>query len=588
MYFAAGGYISVSTFSVGYVPVDQTLNENGSRIKAWLPGVDWNPSPNTVRAFVILPSRHLARLLYACGAHVTFVHTQFNYRRLVGAKGEAAVRPPSATAARFRVEVIEDGMSLSMPQHDVAALADAVGHNCPGPFRDLLRKLADEERAGAPPVTCVVADTAMAFAATAAREAGMADAVFFTASACGLLGYSQFHELFRRGLLPLKDGSCLTNGYLDTPLDWVPGMKNMRLRDMPTFCHTTDADDTLVNEIIGQMKSAVGSKAIILNTFYELESDVVDALAAIFPPVYTVGPLAQVIASSGAANDGLDAMDISIWQEDPRCLTWLDGKPDKSVVYVNFGSVAVMTAEQTREFALGLATCGYPFLWVKRPDMVNGDEVALPEAFRDELQRGGGLVVPWCPQPAVLKHAAVGLFVTHCGWNSLLEAVVAGLPVLAWPVFAEQTTNCRQVLECWRNGMALPGKVESGAVSGLVREMMSGELGKEKRAKAAEWRAAAEAAAVEGGSSLRSVARLVNDVLLLGNKTFETAHEAARAYDASTGHLAPPLRLVTDEDRRIQHRRERRLLIAEADEYAMAEWRQHFPEDVAAENDFWV
>ncbi|XP_044442903.1 cyanohydrin beta-glucosyltransferase-like [Triticum aestivum] len=387
----------------------------------------------------VAPLMQLARLLYARGAHLTFVHTQFNYRRLLRAKGEAAVRPPSTAAARFRVEVIEDGMSLSMPQHEVAALADAVGRNCPGPFRDLLRKLAAWE----PPVTCVVADTAMAFAATAAREAGVADALFFTASACGLVGYSQFKELLRRGLIPLEDGSCLTNGYLDTPLDWVPGMQqHMRLRDMPTFCRTTDADDTLVNEIIGQMKSAVGSKAIILNTFYELEKDVVDALAAIFPPpVYTVGPLAQVIASSAAAaDDGLDAMDISIWQEDARCLAWLDGKPDKSVVYVNFGSVAVMTAEQTREFALGLATCGFPFLWVKRPDIVDGDDVAaLPEAFRDELERGGGLVVPWCPQPAVLKHAAAGLFVTHCGWNSLLEAVVAGLPVLAWPSIRQKT-----------------------------------------------------------------------------------------------------------------------------------------------------
>ncbi|KAF7105271.1 hypothetical protein CFC21_106100 [Triticum aestivum] len=470
----------------------------------------------------VAPLMQLARLLHARGARITFVHTHFNYRRLLRAKGEAAVRPPPAAAARFRVEVIDDGTSLSVPQHDVAALADAVGRNCPGPFRGLLRKLADEERAGAPPVTCVVADTAMAFAATAAREAGVADALFFTASACGLLGYSQFEELLKRGLLPLEDGSCLTNGYLDTPLDWVPGMQqHMRLRDMPTFCRITDANDTMVSEIMGQMKSAAGSKAIILNTFYELESDVVDALATIFPPpVYTVGPLAQVIASSSAAaNDGLDAMDISIWQEDARCLAWLDGKPDKSVVYVNFGSVAVMTAEQTREFALGLATCGFPFLWVKRPDIVDGDDVAaLPEVFRDELERGGGLVVPWCPQPAVLKHAAAGLFVTHCGWNSLLESVVAGLPVLAWPVFAEQTTNCRQVLECWRNGLDLPEEVESGAVSRLVREMMAGELGKEKRAKAAEWRAAAEAAAMEGGSSLRSVDRLVNDVLLLGNK----------------------------------------------------------------------
>lgn len=453
----------------------------------------------------VAPLMQLAGLLHAGGAHVTFVHTQFNYGRLLRAKGEAAVR----SSPGFSVEVIDDGLSLSVPQHDVAALVDAVGRNCLDPFRALLTRLAED--AGVPPVTCVVADTIMTFAATAAREAGIPDVAFFTASACGLMGYLQYGELIKRGLVPLKDASCLT-----TPLDWVPGMKKMRLKDMPSFSHTTDADDTMVAVRIEQVKSAVASKAIILNTFYELEKDVVDALAAVFPPVYTVGPLAQVLASSSSVT-AADDMDISIWQEDAQCLAWLDSKKadNSSVVYFNLGSVAVMTAAQTREFALGLATCGFPFLWVRRPDVVDGQEVDLPEKFLAEVARGAGLVVPWCPQAAVLKHAAVGLFVTHCGWNSLLEAAVAGLPVLGWPVFAEQTTNCRQVCECWRNGAELPREVEHGAVSGLVREMMEGELGKEKRAKAAEWKAAAEAATAEGGTSRCSLERLVDDVLQL-------------------------------------------------------------------------
>ncbi|TVU27323.1 hypothetical protein EJB05_29925, partial [Eragrostis curvula] len=476
----------------------------------------------------VAPLMQLARLLHARGAHVTFVHTQFNYRRLLHAKGEAAVRPTSAPG--FRVEVIDDGLPLSVPQHDVAALVDAVRRNCLDPFRALIRRLADESEEGAvPPVTCVVADVVMTFAPAAAREAGVPEAQFFTASACGLMGYFQYEELIRRGLVPLKDASCLTNGYLDTPLDWVPGIKHMRLKDMPAFCRTTDPDDVMLAVTLEQMRSAVGSKAIILNTFYEFEKDVVDALAAFFPPVYTVGPLAEVIVSSSAhpadntdAAGGLGAIDISIWQEDKQCLLWLDGKADGSVVYVNFGSVAVMTAAQTREFALGLATCGAQFLWVKRPDVVDGGEEAtsppLPTAFLDAVARGDGLVVPWCPQAAVLKHAAVGLFVTHCGWNSLLEAAVAGLPVLGWPVFAEQTTNCRQVCECWGNGAALPEQVESGAVAGMVREMMAGELGKEKRGRAAEWKATAEAATMKGGSSWRDVERLVQDVLLAGSK----------------------------------------------------------------------
>ncbi|EER90516.1 cyanohydrin beta-glucosyltransferase [Sorghum bicolor] len=468
----------------------------------------------------VAPLMQLARLLHARGARVTFVYTQYNYRRLLRAKGEAAVRPPATSSARFRIEVIDDGLSLSVPQNDVGGLVDSLRKNCLHPFRALLRRLGQEvEGQDAPPVTCVVGDVVMTFAAAAAREAGIPEVQFFTASACGLLGYLHYGELVERGLVPFRDASLLADDdYLDTPLEWVPGMSHMRLRDMPTFCRTTDPDDVMVSATLQQMESAAGSKALILNTLYELEKDVVDALAAFFPPIYTVGPLAEVIASSDSASAGLAAMDISIWQEDTRCLSWLDGKPAGSVVYVNFGSMAVMTAAQAREFALGLASCGSPFLWVKRPDVVEGEEVLLPEALLDEVARGRGLVVPWCPQAAVLKHAAVGLFVSHCGWNSLLEATAAGQPVLAWPCHGEQTTNCRQLCEVWGNGAQLPREVESGAVARLVREMMVGDLGKEKRAKAAEWKAAAEAAARKGGASWRNVERVVNDLLLVGGK----------------------------------------------------------------------
>ncbi|KAL6861862.1 hypothetical protein ACP4OV_017562 [Aristida adscensionis] len=457
----------------------------------------------------------LARLLRARGAVVTFVHTRFNYRRLLRAKGEAALRP--AAAPGFRVEVIDDGLPLSVPQHDVAALVAAVRRNCLDPFRALLARLAGEvEEDGAPPVTCVVADVVMTFAprppgrpASRRRSSSRRPRAASWATSSSTSSSSVASSL-SICTMPHKRA-------LGQPLEWVPGMKHLRLKDIPSFCRTTDADDTMVAVTLEQMKSAAGSKAIILNTFYEIEKDVVDALAAFFPPLYTVGPLASVAPAAGD-DAGLGAVDISIWQADERCLPWLDGKAAGSVVYVNFGSVSVTTAAQTRELALGLARCGSPFLWVKRPDAVDGEEAALPAAFMDAVARGAGMVAPWCPQAAVLRHAAVALFVTHCGWNSLLEAVAAGVPALGWPVFADQTTNCRQVCECWGNGAELPGEVEGDAVARLVKEMMAGELGKEKREKAAEWKAAAEAATMEGGSSWRSVERLLDDVLLVGSK----------------------------------------------------------------------
>jgi UDP:flavonoid glycosyltransferase YjiC (YdhE family) len=120
-----------------------------------------------------------------------------------------------------------------------------------------------------------------------------------------------------------------------------------------------------------------------------------------------------------------NTQNLNIFEEHKECLTWLDSKAPNSVVYVNFGSVANMSLEQTKEFGWGLAKCGIDFLWVVRPNIVKGKNVVLDENLL-EATKERGLVVPWCPQEMVLKHPALGLFVTHAGWNSLLEAIVGG------------------------------------------------------------------------------------------------------------------------------------------------------------------
>jgi cyanohydrin beta-glucosyltransferase len=229
-----------------------------------------------------------------------------------------------------------------------------------------------------------------------------------------------------------------TDGTLDIPLDWVPGMKGMRLTDMPTFCRTTDADDWLLHFHVHQMRVVSSSKAVILNTFYDIEKDVVDALAKLLPPVYTVGPLSSIVAALSESGDTLGASDASLLQEDTKCMTWLDGKAAGSVVYVSFGSHGNMGGMMLPEFAAALERCESPYLWVLRPDMAADVEVGEH-----------GLVVSCCAQEVELRHPAVGLFVSQCGWNSILESVDAGVPVLGCPVISEQTTNCRQVSMSW-------------------------------------------------------------------------------------------------------------------------------------------
>ncbi|KAA8536451.1 hypothetical protein F0562_028929 [Nyssa sinensis] len=180
------------------------------------------------------------------------------------------------------------------------------------------------------------------------------------------------------------------------------------------------------------------------------------------------------------------------------CLDWLDKREPGSVVYVNYGSLIVMTPQQLREFAWGLANSKYAFLWVIRPDLVNGGTEIISKDYVEEIE-DRGLILDWCPQERVLQHPAVGGFLTHCGWNSTLESICEGVPMICWPFFAEQQTNCFYLCNKWGVGMEIDTDARREKVEGLVRELMEGEKGKEMREKAMEWRKRADSATKPGG-----------------------------------------------------------------------------------------
>jgi hypothetical protein len=302
---------------------------------------------------------------------------------------------------------------------------------------------------------------------------------------------------------------------MDMPVDWAPGMsKHMRLKDFPTFLRTTDPDDVLMTFQLREVERSESAAAVIVNSFDDLERPALDAMRAIMPVLYTIGPLASVAEQAAGP---VDAISSNLWREDAACLPWLDGREPRSVVYVNYGSVTVMTGEELAEFAWGLAGSGHDFLWVVRPDVVRGGAgtasaaAALPPGFA-EATRGRGLLVSWCDQEAVLRHGAVGLFLTHSGWNSTMESLSAGVPMLCWPFFAEQQTNCRYKCTEWGVGMEVGDDVRREAVAARIREAMDGgEKGREMARRAAEWKDAAARAAVE---SLANLDSLIDDVLL--------------------------------------------------------------------------
>ncbi|KAJ0098249.1 hypothetical protein Patl1_28212 [Pistacia atlantica] len=459
------------------------------------------------------PMFQLAKLLHSKGFQITFVNTEFNHSRLVRSTGEDTLKG----LPDFRFETIPDGLPPSDRDatQDVPSLSDSTRKTCLAPFVELITKLNDSPEV--PKVTCIICDGVMTFGIKAGEILGLPVVSFWTASVCGFVGYLQYTELIKRGIVPFKDERFLSDGTLDTPVDWIPGVDHMRLKDLPNFMRVTDVNDIMFDFLKTEALNCLKSSAIIFNTFDEFEAQALDLIAPNSPNIYTIGPL-PLLSRHLPENDYFRSFRSSLWKEDTECLKWLDKREPNSVVYVNYGSVTMMTDQHLKEFAWGLANTKKPFLWVVRPDVVKGSDNSadLLEDFFEEI-KDRALVVSWCPQDKVLSHPSIGVFLTHCGWNSTLESVCGGVPVICWPFFAEQQTNCRYACTTWGMGMEVNEDVKRDDIKALVKEMMDGKKGKKMRQKAEEWKKKAEEATDIGGKSYNDFNRLIKEALHHGN-----------------------------------------------------------------------
>jgi len=295
-------------------------------------------------------------------------------------------------------------------------------------------------------------------------------------------------------------------------VDWIPGLKNFRLKDILDYIRTTDPNDIMVEFFFEIADRFNRDSTIILNTYNELESDVINALSSIFPSLYPIGPLPSLLNQTPQIHQ-LDSLGSNLWKEDTQCLEWLESKEPESVVYVNFGSITVMTPYRLLEFAWGLANSKKSFLWIIRPDLVIGGSVILSSEFTNEIS-DRGLIASWCPQEKVLNHLSIGGFLTHCGWNSTSESICAGVPMLCWPFFADQPTNCRFICNEWDIGMEIDTNVKREELAKLINELMSGEKGKKMRQNAMELKKMAKENTRPGGCSYMNLDKVIKEVLL--------------------------------------------------------------------------
>ncbi|KAL1831651.1 hypothetical protein ACET3Z_001302 [Daucus carota] len=488
--------------------------ENTVDLKEAVPHIVCMPFPGQGH---ITPMLTLAKLLHNRGFYITFVHTDFSYRRSLRSHS------PVGHSDTFRFETIPDGLPPPESPDDfphVIQLCVSTSIHSLSPFRDLVTRLNNSP--DVPPVTCIISDATMSFTLDVSQELGIPNIFFWTVNAFTLMCYLHFSRI-RNLASQLRQeavaGTDVKNGHLDHKIDWLPGMGVVRLRDTSSMIWEPALPDCFVEYCMNEISRTYKASAVILNTFDALESEIVKQISAIIDrDVYCIGPIHSLI-NSVKSDENTKSIKFNLWKEDSGCVEWLDSKEAGSVVYVNFGSTTVMSPQHLEEFAWGLANSKQNFLWIIRLDLVVGDSPALPLEFVNQT-KGRGLLASWCDQQQVLSHMSIGGFLTHCGWNSTLESLSAGVPMICWPFFADQLCVRHCVCKLWRVGIEVDEDVQRDGVEKAVRELMEEDNGKEMKNRALEWKGKSETAILSScsGSSNLDLDRLVNEVILSHGK----------------------------------------------------------------------
>ncbi|CAI0381839.1 unnamed protein product [Linum tenue] len=379
---------------------------------------------------------------------------------------------------------------------DPVGFLDAVNTALRAPFELLLDDIATVDQ----PVAAIVADAFLTWPPEVGNARGIPVASLWTMSAAVLSVFHHSEILRRRQNLPLELLSAdHEQAATSAIVDYIPGVSPTRVADLPTIFFG-EHGRTLLPRALNCI-SAAQSKAqyILFTSFYELEPKTFDALRSAIPlPIYTVGPTIPFHQlQPSIQNDVVE----------PDYIQWLSSQPAGSVLYVSMGSFLSLSAAQSEEIAAGIRMSGVRFLWVSRG---GGDLM------------GNGMVVPWCDQLRVLTHPAVGGFWTHCGWNSTMEAVYAGVPMLSFPIFWDQVPNSKAVAEDWGIGWRVKeasggdgGMAKRERVAELVRRFMDAENDDVKgmKERARELRVKCCAAVAEGGLSDKNLDSFIVDVM---------------------------------------------------------------------------
>lgn len=432
----------------------------------------------------ILPLVEIAKLFAARGAVVTLLLTPAD---------AAALKIP----ADINIHVIhfpeEDHEETTLSDDDFESLLEATAR-LRRPFDDVLRNLSPD---------CVVSDMLMPWTYQVSAAHGIPRIIF---EAIGFFS------------------SCLEDAYLkQNPMqNLAPDAKTLLLHGLPhrieflrsQFPEPDEfAEHTTLYRIWNEA-AEVKPKCygVVVNSFYDLEPDYVEHCRnAMGVKAWGVGP----VAHGGNESDNNEHEDL---------FKWLDSQKARSVVYMCFGSMCNFSPAQLKEMAIGLRDSGHLFVWAVQQSAAAAEEDWIPD--QEGFEESGVVIRGWVPQPLILKHPSVGGFVTHCGWNSVLQGIVAGLPMATWPLFADNFYSEKLLVDILgigvrvgavEFGMVLSNErnvVEAGKLEAAVRRLMveDDEEADERRCRARDLGLKAKRAVEKGGSSYNDVGNLIQEL----------------------------------------------------------------------------
>ncbi|KAH6802662.1 hypothetical protein C2S51_034108 [Perilla frutescens var. frutescens] len=449
------------------------------------------------------PFVNLALKLASKGFTITFVHLEFLHRKLCDAHKNTHVdffSTARESGLDIRFTTISDPFPLEFDRdlnfykyweimiRDFPPLVDDFVGKIIHSHPDLLHFL--------------VADTIYNWPLAIAQKYKLVNVSLWTQSALVFSLAYHWDLLQQNGHFPSKEN-------VEEEINYVPGVDSISTKDLMVYLKEDENSSIICRGTRIVFENVKDADFVLQNTVEELEPQTLAALNKYKPINYAIGPITFF------KNLPTNTVTTSMWSESD-CTGWLQSKPPGSVLYVSFGSLVNTSKHVLEEIAYGLALSQVNFVWVIRQGILgDGGENVLPAGFEDEI-KDRGLIVGWCNQIELLSNPAVGGFLTHNGWNSTVESVWSGVPMICYPIGFEQPCNRKLVVDDWKMGINLCESTASSLhrkqVANTINSFINGGVAERLRLNGARVKQIMQNAMAIDGSSEINFERFINDL----------------------------------------------------------------------------